>query len=49
MRVDALRDKNIADHQIISLLNAISDDPYQLNEDVIDDVVEDMILCPQIR
>ncbi|MAU10038.1 MAG: hypothetical protein CL607_09475 [Anaerolineaceae bacterium] len=48
-RVDALRDKDIADRQIISSLNAISDDPYQLNEDVICDVIEDMILCPQIR
>ena len=47
-RVDTLRDKHMADNQIIDLLQAIGDDPYQLNEDVIYEVIEEMILCPQI-
>lgn len=46
-RVDVLRDKHLADNQIIDLLQSISADPYQLNEDVVYEVIEEMILCPQ--
>ena len=48
-RVDQLRSQNVTDKKIITSLQAMGDDPFQLNVDVIDEVIESIVISPQGR
>jgi len=43
-RVDALRGLHIPDTTIIASLHNVADEPYQMNDDVIEDMIEQVMI-----